>query len=238
MLSLTLYNIFTADIVKCIPESVNIGLYADDMAIYSSAEHLSEILQNLQYTIHKIQNYCNNWSIKINPTKTQAIFLTRKYAPRNLPNNNDLKINNTAILWQNSVKYLGLTLDKRLTYKNHFVTNNLACEKIIKMLYSLLNSKSKLTPENKKLIYLMVIRSKLLYGSPIWANCAKIYKKKLQVIQNRCLKLIYGLPKRFSTIELHQKANLPTIETFMNHINLKFRLKLSSIPNPIVQNLN
>ena len=56
-----------------------------------------------------------NWNIKINITKTEAIIFTKTSRKLQIP----LKIQNQPIPYSSSVKYLGLTLDPKLTFNNH-----------------------------------------------------------------------------------------------------------------------
>ena len=48
-------------------ENICILLYADDIVI------LSENEQKLQYMLNKVSDWCKNWRMKINPTKTNIV---------------------------------------------------------------------------------------------------------------------------------------------------------------------
>lgn len=206
VLSPTLYNIFTSDIIN-LPEC-NIAMFADDTAIFTSSTDPEIIQDNLNSSLDLILQYYKKWKIKINVSKTQAIYFTKRRARRFLPNM-DLIVDNNSIPWSNEVKYLGIVLDKKLTFKNHIDETTHKAEKYIKILYSFINRKSKLSLENKLLLYKVVFRAILLYGCAVWWKCAKTHKKKIQIIQNKCLKLIHNLPFFYSTTNLH---NLDGIE--------------------------
>lgn len=87
-LSPDLYNIFTMDI----PKTTN------------TAHHLQEHL-NL------IDNWANNWMIRINENKSSQVTFTLR--PGICPT---IKLNNKSIPTSNETKYLGIILDKRLTW--------------------------------------------------------------------------------------------------------------------------
>jgi hypothetical protein len=76
------------------------------------------VFGKLQNQLDSLSDYFKDWEIRINLTKTQAIFFTRRFSPRMLPASN-LKLNNQEIHWSSEVKYLGLNLDKRLTFALH-----------------------------------------------------------------------------------------------------------------------
>lgn len=127
VLSPILYNIFTCDIKIPIPHC-QIALFADDTAIYFSAKNPEKIIRALNNASLLLTNYCSKWKIKLNASKTQATFFTRRRSARLLPSN-EVSISNTTIPWRNELKYLGVTLDKTLTFRSHI---DLTVEKTLK----------------------------------------------------------------------------------------------------------
>jgi hypothetical protein len=49
------------------------------------------------------------------------------------------------------------------------------------------------------------------YGSPKFENSAKVYMKKLQVTQNKIIKLILQVPWRTTTTLIHLVANIQPV---------------------------
>ena len=124
---------------------------------------------------------------------------------------------NNEIVIKDKIKYLGITLDKYLTYKAH---DDEATSKAIwcgRALYPLLNRKSRLSEKNKLLLYKVCMRPLLSYGCP--------YKKRLQIIQNKNLKIIHNLPFRYSTSDLHIQFKHKTIETVLDDFTFTFNEK-------------
>jgi hypothetical protein len=125
----------------------------------------------LQRHLDTLSSYFKQWKIKINPSKTQAIYFTRCWAPRKLPSTN-IKIDDHPITWAYEVKYLGVTLDKTLTFAQPHCQ---VCRKVgesFPYLHSFLNRKSKLNVHNKLLLYKTCIRSILCYVVKTWYHCA------------------------------------------------------------------
>ena len=71
-----LYNLFVHDI----PHLTNcyIAQLADDLAIYSTDINPEIIHRNLQRAINLSTNSCNDWKIKLNSSKTQIIYFTKR----------------------------------------------------------------------------------------------------------------------------------------------------------------
>ena len=75
---------------------------------------------------------------------------------------------NNEIVIKDKIKYLGITLDKYLTYKAH---TDEATSKTIwcrRALYPLLNRMSRLSEQNKLSLYKVCIRPLLSQGYPLW----------------------------------------------------------------------
>ncbi|GBP49847.1 Probable RNA-directed DNA polymerase from transposon BS [Eumeta japonica] len=97
----------------------------------------------------------------------------------------NLKMLDAIIPWQRNYKYLGVTLDKNLHFRNHIerVRNTALFYKA--RLGAVLGRKSKLSRRNKRTIYKMCIRTVMAYASPVFAHAAPKAVHRLQVIQNK-----------------------------------------------------
>lgn len=234
ILSPTLYSLFISDFK--INKNCNFALYADDTAIFTSSKQIRGVTSKLQLGLNSCLKYFNKWKIKINTDKTQAIYFPFNNSRRNIPRNN-LLFNNTQIHFSNNVKYLGVHLDKKLNFSHHIKS---VCEKAIicsRSLYPFLARKSKLSTKNKMILYTQVIRSIITYGCPIWCKAAKTHLKKLQIIQNKNLKIINDLPMRFNTISLHENLNFSTIAQFIDQFCCSFYEKCIQSPYTLISEI-
>lgn len=93
-------------------------MYADDTAIITQDHDIHTAANKLQNALNTLQDWFMKWQLKLNPTKCEAkIFTLRR--PQN-PNN--IIINDEEIIWNptdSAIKYLGVYLDKRLTWSYH-----------------------------------------------------------------------------------------------------------------------
>jgi hypothetical protein len=76
---------------------------------------VSEVLQT---ALHTVQQWCERINLSINPNKAVIIPFTRK---RNTKGLKTPILFNKTIQLSSEVKYLGLTLDKGLTWKNNWI---------------------------------------------------------------------------------------------------------------------
>jgi hypothetical protein len=107
-----LYRLYTADLPT--DENTTTGTFADDTVTLATHVDPAQATSNIQHHLNLIQAWIRKWKIKINETKSIQVNFTlgREQYPRV-----SLNINN--IPQSPSVKYLGIYLDSRLTWKDH-----------------------------------------------------------------------------------------------------------------------
>lgn len=201
-----------------------VAFYADDSEFIWHGKASNAIVKRMQKSLYSAGKYFSNWKIKINEEKSQAILFPYNKSPKRVPTEK-LMVQGREIIFPNTIKYLGIILDKKLTFKHHLHN---ACVNAIncgRSLFPLLNRKSKLNIKNKMLLYKICTRSILTYGCQIWKDCAKTHRRRLQVIQNKNFKIIYNLPNRFPTTALHRKSGQKTINDIINDMTLTFNDK-------------
>ncbi|GFV78693.1 RNA-directed DNA polymerase from mobile element jockey [Trichonephila clavipes] len=163
VLSPYLYNIYTHDFPQ--HSTVSTCLFADDSAVLSQGVQLKYTIKNIQHFLDKLETWLTHWRIAINVDKTQAIVF-RKWGVIDPPF--QLTLFDDYIQWVPVVKYLGLHIDSRLTFKKHI---DYLSEKFwgrISLAISLVGRRSPLSLENKVILYKQILRPVITYGSPVW----------------------------------------------------------------------
>jgi hypothetical protein len=141
--------------------------------------------------------WCKRWNIKINEDKTRAIYFTCRNRPPN-----SLKLNGRNIPFVNSVKYLGVLLDKTMTWRLHVQMIEAKAFRTFICIYSLF--KSELLSANIKLtLHEALIRSVITYACPAWEFVAECHLLKLQRLKNKVLCTIGNFPKSTLVRDMH-----------------------------------
>lgn len=68
----------------------------------------------------------------------------------------------------------------------------------------------------------MCIRPILLYACPIWSNTCDSNYKRLQIVQNKCLKMICNAKPRTRINDLHKQLNVPKIKEIIETHTINF----------------
>ena len=198
-----LYTLYTTDI-PTYPNTKTL-LFADDTAIYASSFSAEVANKHIKYHLLRLLPYYRHWKIRINANKTETIIFTQKYTNNKI--REKIKIDDVTIQNKQTVKYLGITLDYRLSFKPH-VTNALKRAFLAnKAIYSLMAKDSGLSENNKKLLYKTILRPILTYGSHVWHKTSDTQKHRLQVYQNKILRLTTNSNRYTNIQQMHEQTS-------------------------------
>lgn len=230
ILSPTLYIIYTSDMPK--PMDTIIATFADDTAILTSEENPNYIHSRLQRGINHLESWFSLWRLEINEQKSVAVIFSKK---RNIQIR-EITINNIPLSWSESAKYLGVTLDKKLTFASH-INNKINQAKFsLKNLLCLLGKNSKLNLNNKLTLYKTIIRPTMAYGAQSWAIASKTNKYKFEIIQNKVLRIITQAPWFVRNSQLRKDLKIPSFSEFIQEKLEKFFAIAESHPNSLIRN--
>jgi hypothetical protein len=179
----TLYVLYTSDL----PTSTNttLGTFADDIVILSVNEDSRRAASDLQYHPNTLQTWFEKWRIRINENKSCSTTCTLREcsAP-------DVTINDIQIPRNTEIKYLGMTIDKKLTWNQHIAKKRKQVNITIKQLNWILGRKSNLAIENKLLIYEIITIPIWTYGLELWGCASKSSISIMQTSQSKILRII------------------------------------------------
>jgi ribonuclease HI len=142
--------------------------FADDLIILTRGETVAEAENYINIELRKIQDWAQNNKMKFNNNKSKVMLMSRRKRKEN--KEIGVYINNTKLKQVNNIKYLGIVLDNKLTFKEHIIHIE---EKCMKLIFSLAKS-AKLTWGLKhkalKTIYTGAILPLMTYGAPVWKD--------------------------------------------------------------------
>ena len=115
VLSPLLFNMYTND--QPLPIATNSFIYADDLCLTTQQKTFEQVDTTLASGLNELGAYYNENHLRPNPAKTQltAFHLKNHQADRKL----NVTWNGTKLDHTHSSVYLGITLDRSLTYRNH-----------------------------------------------------------------------------------------------------------------------
>lgn len=225
-----LFNIYCYDIPDVSPS--NLAMYADDTVIFYSHSSIEEASNSIQLSVTRLSQWFTTWRISVNAAKTEAkIFSLKRF--NNPP---PLHINRERITWlptNQPVKYLGVLMDTKLSWKSHITrTASLGTARVFQ-LYPLLNRRSTLSIESSILLFKSLIRPAITYAAPVWGSASKTHIHLLQVIQNKVLRTITNAPWFVRNDQLHKELGILPIYRYIRNISKPFFEKLHLVPGAV-----
>ena len=175
-----LWNVMYNGVLKLnLPGNAKIIGFADDIALVITASQTSEVTLVANACIRVVKSWLTSMGLALAEHKTEAVLISSRKNEEFV----DIQVGGCIIKTKKQLKYLGVMIDNRLSFKYHLEYSK---EKATKMCLSL----CRIMPNTRGPKYLRrkvlagVIKSILLYASPIWAECMKFksYRQKISTV--------------------------------------------------------
>lgn len=188
-LSCLLFAIFANDMCLHVPD-VCVVQFADDTQLLLSGKkaNLACLVSTMERALDKLFAwFCAN-DMKVNASKSQLIVLGTRQMLRDVPPVS-VRFAGTTVMESESVKNLGVTMDKHLTFQKH-VTR--VVSKCTGSLLALNHVKHVLPVQTVKPIVTSLVVSTLRYCLSIYGTCGVTERRRLQKVLNFCARVISG----------------------------------------------
>jgi Reverse transcriptase (RNA-dependent DNA polymerase)/Endonuclease-reverse transcriptase len=228
VLSPLLFSLYVNDIPHT--SGVHLALFADDTALYFTHRNRAHVAKKLQTAASTLGKWFRKWRIEVNPDKSAAVFFSRSNKPLPPP----VRLFDRPIPWVKKVKYLGVTLDRYLSFAPHIREVRNRAYFVLGRLFHLINKRSKMSLRNKRTLYTACVRPIMTYASVVFAHVSVPKLRLLQNIQNRFLRMATGCPWYVRNIDLHRDFNLPTIRKFMKDVSRRYFDACPHNSNPLI----
>lgn len=225
-----LYLIYTADMPT--NSFTQTSTFADDTAFLSTHKDPIEASNQLQHHVAQVEKWANLWGIKINEQKcTHVTFTLRKETC------SPILINNQMVPQQFWTKYLGIHLDRRLTWKSHIDAKLTQMKLKVAQIHWLIGRNSVLRLDCKLLLYNSILKPIWCYGIQLWGTASASNIEKIQRRQNKILRMITGAPWYVKNSNIHKDLQVPLVKCeILNYVD-KYLTKLETHPNPLARNI-
>ena len=175
-------------------------IFADDTGIFFQCNDSDSLIELTKNVLKYITNWFHDNKLTLNASKTSfVIFRSPRCRISNLPDT--VTYNNITITREKQVTYLGLILDEYLNWKAHIEDLCIKLKRLFPIFY---NIRKYLNKDQVRTIYFTMIYSRIKYGCITYGLCTTENLNRIQIIQNKLLKVLLNKPFRYSTILLHK----------------------------------
>jgi hypothetical protein len=120
-------------------------------------------------------------------------------------------LNNVHLPQVDKIKYLGIHLDRTLTWRKHITTKRKQLDLKLRNLYWIIGSKSQLSLENKLLVYKVILKPVWTYGIQIWGTASNSNLEILEGFQSKVLRIITDAPWYVPNAIIKRDVQVPTV---------------------------
>lgn len=202
--------------------------FADDTNLTCDDKESNKLKKKLNEDIRNIFTWLCANRLSLNASKTE--FIIFKPVKMRLEKRIKLNINGTKIFESNKMKYLGLIVDRKLTWKLHLYE----LRKKLGVTLGILNQlKKHKVPINSLIsIYYSLFQSYLSYGIALWGYANEVNFSKIKVLQNKAIRIIKGLDYHASTNSTYKELKILKVEDLRTHYlsNLMWEFDNGDLP--------
>ena len=213
------FNIFIADIPDIKSRKF---AYADDLAIAFQSKSFDELEKTLNADLATLHEYYNTWHLIPNPNKTvcSTMHLNNRAACRKL----NITLNGHIIRHEDSPKYLGVTLDRTLSYGKHLENTKQKLKTRNSILRKLAGSTWGSGANTLRMSALALVYSTAEYCAPVWSRSPHVSKVDVQL--NDTMRIITGSLRATPTEWLPVLANIEPPKIRRNKLNAQYIKKI------------
>ena len=219
-----LWNILYDNLLQLrLPNDCYIQAFADDAFLIVSHENLDICENRANKALEKISKWGEDNKIEFNPSKTQAMLVTKRRKTRQI----DLKMKGVTIDIVKHMKYLGVIIENKNKWNKHL---DLISNKTRRLYHQILRTTGKewgLSSEVRRTIYISAIEPILTYACSSWQDVLEYKTKRaklLSIQRSFAISIIKGY-RTISTDAATVLANIEPIDLKILYCSNRYFLK-------------
>ena len=162
--------------------------YANDLALLYSSGNWKDLEGTLSQDMSTLSAYLQTWRLKLSHTKTvtEAFHLNNREAKREL----EVYNNGRLLSFCPTPTYLGVELDRSLTFRHHLVALRKKLSSRVTLLRQLVGSGWGAGAKTLRIATLSLFYSTSEYCAPVWCRSAHI--RLIHIVLNDALRIVTG----------------------------------------------
>ncbi len=227
-----LFSIFINDLP--VATQMQTTLFADDACFSYGHTHINTLEHKINSELIKIGNWFQENKLALNIDKTSFILIHRKKKELDI----NLTLNGSTLLRKSQIKYLGVLVDEKLTWKPHV---NSCVSKLNKCLWAIFKLRFYVNISTLCSVYYSFAYPYLQYGISSWGGACKTILQPLSTKQKIIVKCILNQNYRQASSPLFTKLSLLKLNEIYKFQICKLlysQFKKDIIILPSITNLN
>ena len=176
-----LFLLYINDMYTC-TKILKLILFADDTTIVFTSNDLNKLIRTVNKELVLLSDWFALNKLSLNSLKTNYMIFKNNNLDSPLP---DLILDGVTVTRVQSVKFLGVLVDEKLTWKNHVTVVE---KKLSSASFILRKIRYKITQRTALTLYDTLILPHVMYCNIVWGNTCKSYTSNIVRLQKRALR--------------------------------------------------
>ena len=156
--------------------------------MFYSSNNIDALYTTVNSELQEVCNWFKCNKLSLNASKTNLMLIGTAYKTKHLHHKKRIVLDGCRLTQVSSAKFLGITIDENLTWKNHINDISKVCSRNV----GVLNKVKHFLPKTSLYkLYCSLIMPYLRYGILAWGNATKGHLTKLFKIQKKSFKNSY-----------------------------------------------
>ena len=235
-----IYSQCTCESTKCTSNCTDLAsfiLFADDTNLFIDSTSHSEAIDKANEILTKLKKYLEANFLHINVSKSKYILFQSPRRQNTSLLRNGPVFGTKPLARVEDIKFLGITIDHRLSWNKHILAVSNKLRSSIAELWIM----RKVLPEKLKInVYNALVNSQLTYAIPVWGGFASHDSlKPLFLLQKRALRNLFSIKRESKHVKGHTKGkfnelSILTVYNLYNYATLLHLAKLIILKEPAI----
>merc|ERR1711991_766478 len=186
---------------------------------------INRAAERLNKRLEKLAKWAESLELQFSSTKSFIVNFTLKTKLDILP---EIKLSNVNITYKDKAKYLGVILDKRLTWKDHVKDLICRANKRIGILKYIRDHNETIKTGQLITLYKSIVRPIMEYAAEVWGDASPYLKRKLDTIQHQALTKALEVNRLAHRHQVNYEAKVLPLEYRRLEKYYKFYKKISN----------
>ena len=174
----------------------------------------------LQRDLDLLQSWAHKWNMSFNPGKCESLRITNKQNKILF----SYSIQDTLVKEVTQARYLGVTLNSKLTWSDHIVNITGKASSVYGFICCNFNN---CPVKTKSALYKSMVRPILEYASNVWSPHYNKDIQRIEAVQRRAARFTVNCYSRYQSVSsMLVKLNWPTLEERRNDLKLIMMYKI------------
>ncbi|XP_063854131.1 uncharacterized protein LOC135096523 [Scylla paramamosain] len=184
--------------------------YADDLALVVTGR--GNKLRRTQQALDLISRKCQDLGLKISAEKSRAMMVKAADPTWRL------RVQGVELAWTNSYQYLGVWVDKRLSFTAHAAYLRERTQSRLNVMRAMTRISAGATFSVLRQYYVHAVRSLVDYSAPVLIALSPNQQERIEVLQNTAMRTMLGAPRWSSACVMQSETRLVPLTTRVQQI--------------------